>query len=269
MQISDSIAVVSWDVDGTLYDAPALRQSVAASIARAGASRRWRTAREALIALREHKTADRRVRQAGGHIDPSAAAFWAGPRWTAFMHTFMLPALEQLGPHPGLAALLDEIDAAGRIQVVVSDFDAEAKLTALGLAGRFQQVFSGTQIGAFKPHALGDVHGVGCAEAAPTTDFACGRPRRHRRRRSTTGRHAVGALGRPRSRATGFGRYSRSLMSHAVFCRPLPLTSTSPRFSTTKRSPSAFAVCSLTCTRPGAPVDSMRLARFTVSPHKS
>jgi len=152
MQSLKEIKVVSWDVDGTLYDSRALRPAVARRIAGALASGRWKSARLAGKALREHKATDRRVRTSGGEVDAEALAFWNGPLWSAFMDDFMLPALKELGPRPGLVKLLSDIASSGRAQVVVSDFDAERKLQALGVAPFFPRVFSGTRLGVLKPH---------------------------------------------------------------------------------------------------------------------
>jgi len=146
------ITLVSWDLDGTLYDPRALRQAVARRIARAVARGRWRSARQAGQALRMHKATDRRVRGAGGRVDPEALSFWTGPLWTAFMADFMLPCLTEVQPWDGVAELLDAIAASGRQQVVVSDFDGADKLAAIGLEDRFSKVFSGMRIGALKPH---------------------------------------------------------------------------------------------------------------------
>ena len=148
------IDLVSWDLDGTLYDPKAMRQAVARRIAVAVATGQWASARAAGRALRQHKATDRRVRSAGGGVDPEALSFWTGPLWAAFMKDFMLPSLKAIGPFPEVVSLLDEIAASGRRQIVVSDFDGADKLAALGLTDRFSEVFSGLRIGALKPHPV-------------------------------------------------------------------------------------------------------------------
>jgi hypothetical protein len=68
----------------------------------------------------------------------------------------------------------------------------------------------------------------------------------------------------PRAGSPGFGPTSRY-----VVIRPLPLTSICGRCSRSNTSFSLSNVASVTWIRPGTPVDSMRLAVFTVSPHRS
>jgi hypothetical protein len=54
-----------------------------------------------------------------------------------------------------------------------------------------------------------------------------------------------------------------------VCISPLPLTSMAPRFSSMNDSLNRCRVESVTCIRPATPWDSIRLAVFTTSPHKS
>src|SRR5205085_594487 len=74
------------------------------------------------------------------------------------------------------------------------------------------------------------------------------------------------------------GRHARSLARRnqglgAITCQtgsgPLPLISASPFGSHTNASPTRWYVCSVTCTLPTSPCDSMRLATLTASPHRS
>jgi FMN phosphatase YigB (HAD superfamily) len=68
------------------------------------------------------------------------------------MEQFVLPALEAVGPWPGVSERLDMIAQLGVRQVIVSDFPVDAKLSALGLSSKFERGFAGTEIGALKPH---------------------------------------------------------------------------------------------------------------------
>ena len=65
---------------------------------------------------------------------------------------FVLPALEAVGPWPGVSERLDAIARLGVRQVVVSDFPVDAKLDALGLSTKFECGFAGSELGALKPH---------------------------------------------------------------------------------------------------------------------
>ena len=150
--------VVSWDLDGTLYDLDALRDEVRRRIARSVRPGTWRRARAAGQALRRHRRHEQRVRGAGGTVDSEAAAFWAGELWHSFGTQFLLPALRALGPYPGAVSGLARAREAGMRCVVVSDHAVEAKLEALGLVSQFDAVFSGTGIGALKPNPAVFVH---------------------------------------------------------------------------------------------------------------
>lgn len=147
-----ALSLVSWDLDGTLYDPDALKTEVRRRLAQAVRPRSWRQARDAGRALRRHRHHEARVRAAGGLLDAEAAAFWSGPLWQSFLEAFVLPALATVGPWPGLTLRLARLQSLGVPQVVVSDFPVEAKLEALGLSSFFARGFAGTELGALKPH---------------------------------------------------------------------------------------------------------------------
>jgi HAD superfamily hydrolase (TIGR01493 family) len=149
---TDTPAVVSWDLDGTLYDLDALRTMVRQRIVRSVRPSLWRAARDAGRALHLHRQNEQRVRGAGGVVDARARAFWEGPLWMAFHADFLCPALRQLGPHPEALSRMAQLAGMGVRQVVVSDYAVVDKLAALGLTGRFERCFAGTDLGALKPH---------------------------------------------------------------------------------------------------------------------
>ena len=147
-----ALPVVSWDLDGTLYDLDALRSDVRHRIARSVRPGTWRRSRDAGRALRQHRTHLQRIRAAGGLLDPEARGFWSGALWQEFTEHFVLPALRELGPWDGALLHLKQAAAAGLSCVVVSDFAVEEKLEALGLSTFFQAGFAGSSMGALKPH---------------------------------------------------------------------------------------------------------------------
>ncbi len=147
-----ALPVVSWDLDGTLYDLDALRADVRHRIARSVRPGSWRQARDAGRALRQHRNHVQRVRSAGGVLDAEAHAFWSGTLWADFTGHFVIPALRALGPWQGALTFLQQAADAGLTSVVVSDFAVEEKLDALGLSAFFQAGFAGSAIGALKPH---------------------------------------------------------------------------------------------------------------------
>ena len=59
--------------------------------------------------------------------------------------------LRRIGPAPGVLALLEVLRRrVGRV-VVVSDYEPEAKLEALGLGGRFDGAYAAEEVGRLKP----------------------------------------------------------------------------------------------------------------------
>lgn len=147
-----ALQVVSWDLDGTLYDLDALRAAVRQRIVRSVRPRTWRQARAAGRALRQHRAHEQRVRASGGAIDAAAEAFWSGADWRGFSEAYLLPALQEQGPYEAAVRLLRRATEAGLTCVVVSDFAVEAKLAAIGLSDAFSMRFAGTTLGALKPH---------------------------------------------------------------------------------------------------------------------
>ncbi len=144
------IETASWDVDGTLYRMrPMLRRLGAAWLAETVRGRGIRAWRE-MATLRRRRRAAHRIRASGGTPDdaseliPSAEVLALERRWYA-------SAIGAAGPRPGVVAVLDHLAAAGVRQVVLSDHASEAKLEALGLAGRFERVWAGDALGLLKP----------------------------------------------------------------------------------------------------------------------
>lgn len=147
-----TLELVTWDLDGTLYDAEALRAEVRRRMTRAVRPRTWRSTRDAARALRLHRQHDRRLRATEGAVDAEARAFWGGPVWGGFVQDFLLPSLRAVGPHPRAVQLVERVRVAGVRQVVVSDHRVPAKLAALGLEHAFAAGYAGVELGALKPH---------------------------------------------------------------------------------------------------------------------
>jgi putative hydrolase of the HAD superfamily len=143
------VEVVSWDVDGTLYDMGRVVRRLAWLAAGRGLVSPMRTWRE-LRALSRLRAAMRRVRERGGAIGPGdvppgrAALAALEERWYG-------AAIGRAGPRPGLLETVQAIAARGVRQVVASDYEAGFKLRALGLADHFERAFSGEALGHLKP----------------------------------------------------------------------------------------------------------------------
>ena len=87
------------------------------------------------------------ARAAGGALDRS----WAStiPTRLEAEARLLLPVIRRLGPRAGAADLLTRLRP--RTLIAVSDFDAEAKLEALGLRHHFDHTYAAERCGALKP----------------------------------------------------------------------------------------------------------------------
>lgn len=146
----EGVEVVSWDVDGTLYELPPMIAGLRRAALRQALRHPLRVAREQrwLARLRASMEA---VRRAGGDL----AALGPLPRpraeLAALEDRWYGEAIRRAGPRAGVRDALDALAAGGVRLVVVSDHPADAKLAALGLEGRFERVYVGEDLGALKP----------------------------------------------------------------------------------------------------------------------
>jgi FMN phosphatase YigB (HAD superfamily) len=168
---ASKIRAILFDLDGTLYlQAPLRRRMIRELLVdpiRSG--RPWRAART-LLALRAFRHEREALRDLGRPADGmlavlqferAAAAAGVDAGWMRetvedWMLARPLPFLRDC-VRPGLQGLLDQLDAEGFRAGVFSDYPVEAKLEAMGLAGRFEPLLDATQpeINAFKPHPRG------------------------------------------------------------------------------------------------------------------
>lgn len=143
-----SLRAVSFDLDGTLYARSGLEAAIRGLV-----GSRWREPLRSwreLRALSRARAAFERARRGGG--DTTGLELPA-PRATlaALERRWYVAGLARAGPRPGLPALLDDLARRGLRLALVTDHPAEAKLEALGLAGRFQVVVVGEALGKLKP----------------------------------------------------------------------------------------------------------------------
>ncbi len=160
------VEVVSWDLDGTLYDLERMKREVRRLALRRLARAQWlRTARAGALLLRHHLIM-RRVRLAGGDFERPHPGLDA---LSQVMEEWYTPAIAAVGVPPGVLAALDAVAARGLRQVVVSDYRPLGKLAALGVADRFDGAWGGVDLDAIKPsRALFDavVSDLGVAPSA-------------------------------------------------------------------------------------------------------
>jgi FMN phosphatase YigB (HAD superfamily) len=147
------VQVVSWDVDGTLYALPRLRLAIAVRALARAATGGLRGDLDELRRLARWRELMERVRAAGGDLRTAGDAASVGERDAirALERRWYGDAIRRVGVRAGVRPLYRALAARGVRQVVLSDYDAEYKLAALGLAGAFAAVYSGESLGWLKP----------------------------------------------------------------------------------------------------------------------
>ena len=142
-------AAVSFDLDGTLYSVRGLRRRIVGEAARQSLGRGSAAPFSDLGTLRRAYRRAEAARRRGGRLDDGWAASKAAR--LAAEGRLLLPVLQRIGPAPGVLALLEVLRRrVGRV-VVVSDYEPEAKLKALGLGGRFDRAYAAEKAGRLKP----------------------------------------------------------------------------------------------------------------------
>jgi FMN phosphatase YigB (HAD superfamily) len=138
--------VVSWDVDGTLYDLGRARRGILLAGLRGLLARPRATARDHLRLARFQRLA-RAARARGGALalpPDRAELVLLEERWYG-------PGIRRAGLRRDVAARIEAYARAGARQIVVSDWEAGWKLALLGLGGAFERVVIGERLGLIKP----------------------------------------------------------------------------------------------------------------------
>ncbi|MGB0588206.1 MAG: HAD family hydrolase [Myxococcota bacterium] len=148
----DTIEVVSWDLDGTLYELKPMVNAFKGLILRdlfsLGA---WGTIR-ALFRLWRRLTTMGKVRKQGGVKGLPTPT--ADSSIKAQMVRWHSDAVAAVGAQPGVQELLKAIESSGRRQLVVTDYEAKEKLDSLALPVHFERVYEGEVLGAIKPSSV-------------------------------------------------------------------------------------------------------------------
>ena len=167
---SRRIRAVLFDLDGTLYRQAPVRALMALELLTLPLTRPSRTA-GTLRALRAYREAQERLRGSQGQLALADAQImtaaelaglgreeveqivneWMQQRPLKYLRAFRAA---------GTTGLLDLLQRAGLPAGLLSDYPAQGKLQALGLAGRFSPVLCSTDpdIDAFKPDPRGFLH---------------------------------------------------------------------------------------------------------------
>ena len=145
----ESVKVVSWDLDGTLYALEPVVKAFKRHILRDLFSWRiWATLRAGFSLWRRLSTM-RKVRDRGGVEGLPKPADETNVKLR--MAQWHSDAVSDVGAQPGLTALIKAIQDAGRRQIVITDYEAGGKLDALKLPITFERVYEGEVLGAIKP----------------------------------------------------------------------------------------------------------------------
>ena len=161
------IRAVLFDLDGTLYHQRRMRILMALELSTLLVTRPW-SARRRLRALASYRKAQEALRLSPGDaITPQTQLDLAAERAGVPAQEIEALVNEWMQERPlkylplcradGLSALLSLLDYEGLTMGVLSDYPADAKLRALGIADRFSVVLCATDpdVGALKPSPRG------------------------------------------------------------------------------------------------------------------
>ncbi len=143
------IKVVSWDIDGTMYNLERLIKAFKRDLFRRMLSPGWFRAWVDFFRLLRFKRFMDRVRARGGsfHVPPVPKRLLVAETQDE-MYGRILP---EVGALPGVLALMEWFKEQGIIQVAFSDYLPSTKLTALGVEGYLSAVYAGETLGYLKP----------------------------------------------------------------------------------------------------------------------
>jgi len=145
----DRIKVVSWDIDGTMYDLPILIRAFKRDLFRRMFSLGWIQAWRDFFRLLRFKTFMDKVRAGqGDYAVGQVPNRDAAARTQDEMYGRLLRPSDTL---PGVVALMTWLKDKEIPQVVFSDYRPSTKLSALGLSHFFDKVYAGEDLGHLKP----------------------------------------------------------------------------------------------------------------------
>ena len=143
------VRVVSWDIDGTMYDLHRLMSAFKLDLLRRMFSLEWVAAwRDFFRLLRFKRHMDRVRKKAGDFAVGTVPDRHRIEQTQDAMYGRVLP---QIGTLDGAIELMEWFQKHGFVQVVFSDYRPSTKLKALGVERFFSHVFAGEDINHLKP----------------------------------------------------------------------------------------------------------------------
>jgi FMN phosphatase YigB (HAD superfamily) len=151
------IRLVSWDVDGTLFSYSRLLMALLRLSPLKLQACGWiGLANQIRDVCRFHQTVEAQRRCDDSRVDVEALRSFGSIQVEE--QAALAAALRITGPRPVVLDTLKAFRAEGVPQVVLSDFESDYKLKALGLHGFFARKYSGFTLGFWKPSALPFTH---------------------------------------------------------------------------------------------------------------
>jgi len=145
----ERVKVVSWDIDGTMYDLERLIKAFKRDLFSRMLSRNWIRAWVDFFRLLRFKRFMDRIRAKGGTYQVGTVPNRDAVAETQDeMYGRILPLI---GIEPGVKELMAWIQAQGIEQVVFSDYLPSTKLKALGVDVYFSTIYAGESLGYLKP----------------------------------------------------------------------------------------------------------------------
>ncbi len=143
------VKVVSWDIDGTMYDLEKLIRAFKRDLFSRMLSRHWIRAWIDFFRLLGFKRFMDRIRAKAGDFRVGVVPKRDAVAQTQDeMYGRILPGI---GIEPGVKELMVWLNDQGIEQVVFSDYLPSTKLKALGVEGVFSTIYAGETLGYLKP----------------------------------------------------------------------------------------------------------------------
>ena len=112
---------------------------------------RGTAARQELVALKTYRAMIDVARSKGGQLIETPPEQKARDRLLSIERRWYGPAIQKTGPRTGITDVLSFLATRNVLLVVISDYEAQYKLEALGLDGRFASVYVGERLAFLKP----------------------------------------------------------------------------------------------------------------------